>query len=509
MKRGITLMEVLIAMFVLLIGLLGVFSLLPVAKSYMSDATKYDSVSAIGRNALHDLEVRKELMDPANWFAPAGNGNHLWVCPPSPMGHPSAWAVLPVPPQGVDTFNYQWSAQAAFADVPAFPFVLDPLGCAYPSNLSANSNLFPDQSAASATYAHDCGPAFFPPSGYSLDFVNNQFAAPALSRITVPRMKATASASSPTGVTITHDTFGPFCRPMSFSAASKIFQSVDDSLFNRPDDPTQRPISPLPVAGAASQFSTSQGDYSWFATIESYEVNWHPGFQSNGMLGAWGDILSDDDQDGLLNNSTEAGWISAASDPDIALWRIGGEQKFKASVVVVHKRNFQLQAFPASEIPPERMCYCDFLGAPLPIPAQFIVQPPSPDPGNIAPNVAGLGGGDVLLHVPASLSMSPEWLNVKPNQWLMISAFPDQRNNTNNPQSQGQIAKLAWFRISSVGEVTQGPSGFQRAVTLSGPDWNPYQFVDAVNGPANVVSAYCTIVDGVVGVFEATVEQGQ
>jgi hypothetical protein len=160
------------------------------------------------------------------------------------------------------------------------------------------------------------------------------------------------------------------------------------------------------------------------------------------------------------------------------------------------------------------MVYCDFLTAPL-----------NPAPSPVQLSSAGQGGGDVEIYVPAqitntSVNPTPEWLNVKANQWVMLSAWPNLVAPPNGLASpvRGQLPLVEWFRIAAVGDIEQIISGgsvvgWKRKLTLDGPDFNPYKFVDAQFFPnfqnTNFQSCYCTIVDGVVGVYEATIEQGQ
>ena len=58
MRRGITLLEVLFAIFILAIGLLSVLSLLPIGKSQIRDAVHADRSRAGCRNALADFKTR-------------------------------------------------------------------------------------------------------------------------------------------------------------------------------------------------------------------------------------------------------------------------------------------------------------------------------------------------------------------------------------------------------------------------------------------------------------------
>ena len=102
---------------------------------------------------------------------------------------------------------------------------------------------------------------------------------------------------------------------------------------------------------------------------------------------------------------------------------------------------------------------------------------------------------DCVLYVPATMAPTQEWLNVKPNQWIMISAFPNIESDLTKPPLKSQLCRVAWFRLSAVGEVEAilDPSGnvvaWQRAITLSGADWNPYSFVDAIGAPGGIRAA--------------------
>ena len=89
-RRGVSLMEVLISIFVILFGLLSVAALLPVGRFEIAQAMRADRAAACGRAALRDVQVRG-LANPALWLAP----NLTPVAPPvpPPNGPP---AMLPV-----------------------------------------------------------------------------------------------------------------------------------------------------------------------------------------------------------------------------------------------------------------------------------------------------------------------------------------------------------------------------------------------------------------------------
>lgn len=71
-RSGISLLEVLIAIFVLSIGLLGIAALIPLGKLAMMETEKSDRTGACGRAALRDVKVRR-MLDPGSWFG--GNPN--------------------------------------------------------------------------------------------------------------------------------------------------------------------------------------------------------------------------------------------------------------------------------------------------------------------------------------------------------------------------------------------------------------------------------------------------
>lgn len=104
LRRGISLLEVLISMFTLSVGLLGMASLIAVGTHHSSNAARLDHASACGQAALRNIRVH-HMLEPSRWN--------------------SSTAVF-------DTNNQ------------ARPFVIDPLGI----NGGASSNIFPDVSGA-------------------------------------------------------------------------------------------------------------------------------------------------------------------------------------------------------------------------------------------------------------------------------------------------------------------------------------------------------------------------
>ncbi len=80
-RRGISLMEVLISVFVLSIGLMGMAALLPVGRFAIMEAGKSDRAGACGRAGLRDIKVRR-MLDSTYWSAQAAAGGRSFAVDP-------------------------------------------------------------------------------------------------------------------------------------------------------------------------------------------------------------------------------------------------------------------------------------------------------------------------------------------------------------------------------------------------------------------------------------------
>jgi prepilin-type N-terminal cleavage/methylation domain-containing protein len=101
-RRGLSLMEVLISIFVLSIGLLGVAALIPLGQMALWETAKADRSGACGRAALREIQVGR-MLDFRYWFWRSGQ-----------------WG----PYLSTDTY----SNVAASTNTESLPFVVDPLG---------------------------------------------------------------------------------------------------------------------------------------------------------------------------------------------------------------------------------------------------------------------------------------------------------------------------------------------------------------------------------------------
>lgn len=70
-RRGVSLLEVLISIFVLMVGLLGVAALIPAARFHMAESIKADRAAACGRTVLQEVKIRGWL-NPRMWRCPDG-----------------------------------------------------------------------------------------------------------------------------------------------------------------------------------------------------------------------------------------------------------------------------------------------------------------------------------------------------------------------------------------------------------------------------------------------------
>ncbi|HEY5311887.1 MAG TPA: prepilin-type N-terminal cleavage/methylation domain-containing protein, partial [Pirellulales bacterium] len=111
-RRGITLLEVLIAMGVLAVGVMSIASLLPVGRYQMSQAAVFDEASTLGRAAFRDMAVHGYLR-PSTWLYV---GQSLQPVTIGPMM--TAPGTTRSPTGNLTTFQQT---------PPAMPIVLDPL----------------------------------------------------------------------------------------------------------------------------------------------------------------------------------------------------------------------------------------------------------------------------------------------------------------------------------------------------------------------------------------------
>jgi hypothetical protein len=202
-RRGITLLEVLISMFVLLVGLLGVASLIPVGKFEMQRGAKIDRAGACGRAAMRDIKVQR-IMNPTSWALANASGARV------------------NDPPGSSLFNFDATTSTYNANFRAF--AIDPLGVG------------------------DGDPSGTTSLGSSFPWPGNATTAPA-----PPLLPRLTLGPGPAG----------FSAPARVALADSLFRCQDDLAFDVPTDEDQLPMQLL--QGGARRLS--QGDYSWLMTV--------------------------------------------------------------------------------------------------------------------------------------------------------------------------------------------------------------------------------------------------
>lgn len=513
LRRGISLLEVLIAMFILSVGLLGLAALLPVGQSDIVAAGKSDRSSAAGRLAMRDLRARG-ILCVDNWM------NHVDSLPTDSSNPAAGGKDDPFPEQYVGSNGvyapgapqqmwYDLDYDLNPGNCPQLPTPLD-LGnavCIDPLFVTRNALALSIQSGGPTPLPADWRGRAFP---YFIDDPDNTILA-AFSPTDLPPRMTRANLRA---WRWTNAQFMPVVPAMTYPVAERIFMIQDDRLFDQPTDAT---IRSQPIFGLGKRLE-SAGDYSWMATIVP---------------------------------------LPGSDTPLTALNPIYSRRRCEVSVAVFYKRNLVLPSTLANGSWP----LADRVGAP---PNERIVL------ADMLSGGIGWGGGDVRLRLP-DMSGNPnppvdrsDLPRVRPNTWIMLagwtvegasgspppigasitfaSAFMSQQVASNlsvtvptppgpydsryllNPPLTTPVTKRAvfqWYRVITASAPTlntNGPLGapeWQVDVTLAGPDWNPvvsvgnpptpvlqFQDVDGAGPP----SSYAVLLENCIGVYTRTLE---
>lgn len=127
-RRGVSLLEVLISMFVMMVGLLGVASLLPVGQHSLAESAKADRAGTCGRAGLREVRARG-ILDPMTWVIYDTNTRDWTRRPPMSWIPSTASAAA-------------WSFDAEQAGNRSQAYVIDPLYLAhnrYPTETTYDS----------------------------------------------------------------------------------------------------------------------------------------------------------------------------------------------------------------------------------------------------------------------------------------------------------------------------------------------------------------------------------
>jgi hypothetical protein len=449
-RRGISLLEILISMFVLLFGLMGVAAIFPVGNHYAVEGEKYDRDVALADAAFAELAARG-MLRPDRWLYAMSEPNF------------SDNVSTPVISQVNDLTNNPPLRKDEFAipllsttgEHPGYAFVIDPLGTAAGALEYNNVSIVPfpwfdvTDFGASAPTPNTDMPAEWTDAGLAGDFWP-------IKRVTLdvdPRPGVHAMGGSDPG--------NP--RPMSAAQAESIFRLRDDLSVDLPaeddrpgiqpwlmDDVNNTPDNPADDVPLARQY---KGAYSWLATVVP--------------------TTADD-----LPDSTDALEALQPAHPGY------GQKYYDVSVAVFHKRS---PATPSPES--ERSIAAELLPG-----GELVMWSQNSDAVDAA--VEGVRPGHwiaVAGVVPSSrfnafTGFAPPMLAIK---WYRLLSLDDETLDASDPQSRIVIHDSDGSPITPV---------FYRRAMLDGPDW------PNVAGQNYIPHLRALIMPGVIGVSTRSVK---
>jgi hypothetical protein len=415
-RRGLNLTEVLIAMGILTLGLLGVAAIFPVGGFYMQKAEISDRGSAIAQAVMNDITARG-MLNPWAWY----------VMTPNPLSNDPKdpnfrfpfldGKYTPVPPPPTSTFTRPFAETLnegirQITGVPNLPqpvatiltkqfgsaYILDPMhvaATALPSTLSNfNRVCYAFPASAWKSFARNGGP-YYSHTGW------DPWKAANPTKLTWPIRRVTLQQ--------THGW------QLDARVAEHYFRGSDDLVTDFPDR-DDRPASQnweVLVANNVTHPMARQwtGDYSWIVCVvpTTYAAR-------NGM----------------------------AQNPE--------SFSYDVSVVVFYKRSL-----PA--VPPATGTDSDVISSFERSVGAKIVS-------------TGLTGGELLLTDLRDIPGESAFTNLKAGQWIMLCG-PHPNSTTTEPRFV-----LNWYQVISIdSERTSGilnDPAIERLVTVRGPQW-PWQ----------------------------------
>jgi hypothetical protein len=473
-RLGISLTEVLIAMGIMTVGLLGVASVFPVGSWYARKADIADQGSAIAQSAMNDL-VTRGLLNPDAWFAmtpPAGtpgatSPNFTFSSDGkyTPLGNKKPGTFTrPFAETLAEGLKLNPGNSAVLAKQFGHAYVIDPMFCAVAARntnaANANSNLaawaFP-----SAAYFANPQPAWM----YYTNALwepwrrsgNGKDQCWPIRRVTFQSSFAALGDPNPGGW------------PMDITSASSVCRANDDLTFDFPQRADRPSIqswdTTSATSGALIPLSRKwTGDYSWIATVLATNDA-----ARNGMAG---------NPEGFA---------------------------YDVSVVVFYKRVLppNLSTDPASAI---AIDLTDVSSTERSVGATILSS--------------GMNGGELLLSDMNDVKDAntppqplPAFDNLKVGNWIMLCG-PHPNSTTEEPRFV-----LNWYQVLSVdgkgrrlnnqGTDNPPPASSEperRVVTVRGPQWPWAAAATPYNRTASISNDLCVgIFRGAVAVHAKTV----
>jgi len=456
-RRGVTLLEVLVAMGVMVVGLLGMLALIPLGRMELVEAERLDNASTIGRWAFRDITVRGYLQ-PENWIDPQ-SGLPIFGIGPTPDVPGSLTPEL-------DSNKRRYFDMTGVAHTPPVaPIVIDPL-------------MLTPRKFANA--GDDTGQRsicrLFP---YSLNLPGKAEGMPELAGL-APKIGRVTLRSVPADVVVAN----PAAMMMRAEIASRFFRSTDDLNFDVPTDTSRRPIqvyTKTPSSNAA--FFTNDGYVNSTTAI--------PNIAQRQFKGAYSWFLVAEPS--LAECYSPSPFDAPAMGGPTA--SAVGVRQYRTWVVVCHQRKLNAVANETLARPDgigERMVFVDFIDR----------------------NTARLRTGGAGNEADAMSS-----LDVKANQWLAVVGryqeplvggnryVMEWYRITSVADRPTHIAESKWYReVTLVGREFSG-LGFsfidEDATTYT--DLNK-GLSDNSNNTVQPMTGWGILVSGVRGVYEKSIQ---
>ena len=446
-RCGVSLLEVLVSMFVMLVGLVGVAALLPVGQHSLAEAVKADRVGACGRAGLREAKIRG-ILDPSNWVIYDTTTSN-WNVRPTAMPLVAPTGVTYATPTGLN----QGTA-----------YVIDPLFIAY--------NGYPTATPAALPCIR---------FGYA-----NYTGLPEIKRATLLRRPMNlleplgTPPTSAAGRLPQQQSDANLSKVLLYPEARRLFTFEDDLLFDVSTAPDIRTRANMLRLRADGSLVTLGG--SAYPIIDTVDSN----TEITGQVRVY--------QQSSEGNYTWMVTVSPALQEQSTV--MSTSQLYTVSVVVFHKRILTMPA--SSDLKPcervIRLAQSDlyqtrfgFGGGQLVLRTAYI---------------PGIGSTSVR---------TDDYLETKPGDWLMVAAtrvVPTQVGSETTNVDKGSVV-CQWYRVinSVLGPSPSNSATIVRYVSVVGPDWRDLKDYagSGENKPARYTSPIAVLVTGVVGVYQMTV----
>lgn len=231
-RHGISLIETLFAIGVLMVGMLGIAAVLATAGKNAVDSRTLASSQVLANSWLNEMYARR-IQNPDNWVRPVFVGTNL-----------------------------QWQAVPSLASNPNESYCIDPLGYANLPNFPTNSTAY---SLPNSNYSAEYFPYYLPQLNPLIDPSMSRMSAAGADWNSVPRMMR---------VTFGVPASGSFLgTPAPGKLAEEIFASQNEIAELKSNDTTRHVLRGYESVGASIQKTATRQEFSWFATLTPKENN--------------------------------------------------------------------------------------------------------------------------------------------------------------------------------------------------------------------------------------------